>query len=1261
MEKQLRSTLQSSPNEFIASASKFALKSSRTALKTLIHAIKPSSDLCSSLPSSLNAYISQAIQSFCNPTAPKFEQESNRSPAKSSLSPPTKRHRRSSRIPRTRIERDPELNSAPNTDEEKHKITQSLQAIAYIVRMCVSHPKKVFSPLDLLPGVQSLHDNLIVLESDSALSSEIVNLCEEWWKEDLAGRESLISQSLPFLLSRSLSLNKKQDVYRVCGLREAFVLFDFVDESIEDLKLLLNRCVIAPLYMKTEEGRRFIAFAFGLSRQMLKEFLAMIRSQIPFGSKSMLEAYGDVLFRAWKVAEMDTKEEIETGFLQGLVEGAIYASSATLAASVRRVLGAFINQRTTNGVEKLLFGLTEPVIFRSLQVANTNVRQNALHLFLDLFPFEDPDATKEVKDALLDKQFYLLERMLMDDSPDIRVVAVEGSCRILHLFWEIIPSPTITKILTKVFNDMSRDICNEVRLSTLNGIIYLLGNPQSHEILKVLLPRMGHLIVDNVLSTRLAVVDLLLVIRDIRNFQFHKVVELDLLLSTLADDHSQVAQKITKLLIPSYFPSKASTEEACNRCVTLIKRSPMAGARFCEFAVSEGASLKSVFELVKVIMSLVLSLDKLQVDHVNGFLLAASNLCSNLTIEPKYKDALREFFVDEKLKRLFTKAASSKHAQSSIFNIASIISADDVIEILKGCIDLITKCSGLSGDVERQAEVRSAHKLLLSCGQLDSMLEVLTSLLQKTAYRCHVKFNIEVPNPSVFSKKRKQGRSASKIVDQWKSVSKKKPGNFEEDYAVSVGIAWQIEDLLKSEDSRKVILESQNLEPLVLALKAISEISILQCLNCEYMDVSSVLAYTTLSLHMTLENVRISSFLDCGNMENDSSDSSQASLKTVIEQALGHLLNCTEKLFQEGDMEKLRKPYSESKQAKSTRKKRNKEPEADATRLSDNGSVCTESKKMSNKVKMLTSVLKFMADATTMGFVFHNHERCLKFTSDYLRHIASTLRNQSNNLNHFEEDDVKDIILCLKSSLTYAAKLLNLALKDITEASPPRPQTFVLANDMLDLLTSIEQHLGSGYAARFVAAAKPWLPDLILALGYGHMLKQIHGEVAQRTVLDSFRLHFPSWLAALAKIELAELQKTELDVEDERASEPEELPAFKKLLEMILVLVKGNPSILDAAGEIFLVGSLVGLEGKNKGLVLGLVHFVCTKLFRHDDKEWDDIMLASLQHIYPQIERHIEEESDEDEKQKLESARVLLEPVWMYHVYETGRVSEMEE
>lgn len=142
---------------------------------------------------------------------------------------------------------------------------------------------------------------------------------------------------------------------------------------------------------------------------------------------------------------------------------------------------------------------------------------------MDLFPLEDPDATKEVKDTLLDKQFFLLEKLLMDECPDVRIVAVEGCCRVLHLFWEINPPATITKILTKIFDDMSHDICHEVRLSTLNGIAYLLGNPRSHEILKVLLPRLGHLMLDAVLSVRVAVLDLLLLIRDIRAFQFNKV------------------------------------------------------------------------------------------------------------------------------------------------------------------------------------------------------------------------------------------------------------------------------------------------------------------------------------------------------------------------------------------------------------------------------------------------------------------------------------------------------------------------------------------------------------------------------------------------------------------------------------------------------------------------------------------------------------------------------------------------------------------
>lgn len=174
-----------------------------------------------------------------------------------------------------------------------------------------------------------------------------------------------------------------------------------------------------------------------------------------------------------------------------------------------------------------------------------------MHLLLDLFPLEDPDATKEVKDTMLDRQFFLLERLLLDDCPNVRVVAVEGCCRVLNLFWEIIPPSNITKILTKICDEMSHDTCNEVRLSTLNGLVYLLGNPQSHEILKVLLPRLGHLMLDNVLSTRVAIADLLLFIRDIQTFQFNKV--LSVLKFLLRVSYDTIIDALSPYLLHCYY------------------------------------------------------------------------------------------------------------------------------------------------------------------------------------------------------------------------------------------------------------------------------------------------------------------------------------------------------------------------------------------------------------------------------------------------------------------------------------------------------------------------------------------------------------------------------------------------------------------------------------------------------------------------------------------------------------------------------------
>ncbi|KAG5061253.1 hypothetical protein JHK87_002282 [Glycine soja] len=1240
MEKRLRSSLQSSAQEFISLATKQNLKSSKSSLKTLVHSIRLSSPLCSSLPPTLSDSISASLQSFQNLLEPNSAANLG-----SPRTPPSKRPRRSSR----RSEPQPE------PADEKHNILARLEILGHIALLCVSHPRKPFSLYDLLPGVQALHDNLIVFESEPSLSSAIEGLCEEWWKENLAGRESLISQSLPFLLSRSLTLKKKVDVHRVCVLREAFALFDFDDESIEDLKLLLVRCVISPLYLKTEDGRRFLAFVFGLSDQLGKEFLAMIRSQIPFGRKSMLEAYGDILFRAWRAAQGDSRTEIENGFLQEMIEAAIHAGSGAFASYIRRVLEAFINQRTTDGVEKMLYRLAEPVIFRSLQVANSNVRQNALHLLLDMFPLEDPDATKEEKDTLLDKQFFLLERLLTDDCPEVRTIAVEGSCRVLHLFWEVIPSPIITKMITKIVDDISHDGCNEVRLSMLNGIIYLLGNPHSHEILKVLLPRLRHLMLDKVLAIRVAAVDLLLHLKDVRDFQFNKVVELDVLLSALASDQPPVAQKITKLLLPSYFPSKVPIEEACNRCVTLVKRAPMAGARFCQFAILEGASKSHLMELVKVFLSLILSPDKLDANQIEGFLVATSYVCDSLACEPCYINALKELLDGEKMKGLLT-LASKGQAQSSLFNIVSNVRPDDVAGILEECMGVVTNCSGLPEDVDRQTEIRSAHKLLLSLGGFDDLIEALTAFLHKAAYRCHIKFGVDMPSHSVSFAKRKKSKSSGKFSIKSKIINRKQ--SFEDDYLVAVGVTWQVRDLLLQEDTRKAILESPSLEMLFVSLKVISEVSIVHCGHHEYIDICPVLAYVAFALQMTVDNVGRNWF-DWPVWASFYNTSTFSFKQNILELTIEHVLNCLEKLFGAGGIMKNHdgdscnlQPTNRTNQNQNSRQRPRLSP-TDACRPSNHGSTYSEALQVYCVVKMLSAVLKFLADATAMCFAPHNHGLFLNYTSKCAQHIISSLDQLHHNQIQFKEEDKRNIIFCLKGSFTYAAKILNVILTESSGSSITLPKTFAVANNLLDLIISIESCMGSGYAMRLVAAAKTWLPDVLLALGSTSILKHTDCGEEHSTAPEQMKLHFPKWPLILAKTELFKAN----EAEDNESSRPEKFSAFSKLLEMLIILLKKNPSIMDAVGVIFMVSSLIGLEQKDFGLALGLLRFVGLKLFKPDDRDWGDMMLSCLQEIFPKIERGIAEENDKDELEKLTYAKELIEPLWMYHLYETGRVS----
>ena len=57
------------------------------------------------------------------------------------------------------------------------------------------------------------------------------------------------------------------------------------------------------------------------------------------------------------------------------------------------------------GVSEMLHRLYSPFLWRSLKVANPEVRANACTLLLDAFPLQDPDSTREEIDGVMQKQF----------------------------------------------------------------------------------------------------------------------------------------------------------------------------------------------------------------------------------------------------------------------------------------------------------------------------------------------------------------------------------------------------------------------------------------------------------------------------------------------------------------------------------------------------------------------------------------------------------------------------------------------------------------------------------------------------------------------------------------------------------------------------------------------------------------------------------------------------------------------------------------
>jgi condensin-2 complex subunit G2 len=111
----------------------------------------------------------------------------------------------------------------------------------------------------------------------------------------------------------------------------------------------------------------------------------------------VLDAYGEIVYRAWGSATGACALEVSQSLIQPLAEAALLASTPAMAAALRRVLRGLHAHKASAGVDAMLCEQYGPILYRRLRAANPAVRRNALELLVDAFPLRVRKQGKEWK------------------------------------------------------------------------------------------------------------------------------------------------------------------------------------------------------------------------------------------------------------------------------------------------------------------------------------------------------------------------------------------------------------------------------------------------------------------------------------------------------------------------------------------------------------------------------------------------------------------------------------------------------------------------------------------------------------------------------------------------------------------------------------------------------------------------------------------------------------------------------------------------
>lgn len=440
-------------------------------------------------------------------------------------------------------------------------------------------------------------------------------LCEHLWKERVPCRESIISQTFMYLLFRCGNENSEIEMYsrRLEQVKTCIRLFDLDDHSSDSLKQLIIQLFNHHGFLSTKYGKMFLCFLFCFSLPFV-DFLHMVIKHILLSCQiKHSRSLGDVYFLAWsELMESDEKFKVyfEKTCMQDLCFQGINLASPSSLKNFRscfiEVIESFRRLENSHpAFESSLNSVIEPILWRSLNAANFVVRQNAMELFLSIFPISNPLAPNAEGEELLQQQFHVILSLLEDPHHLIRASMARAVPNILQENAELVGASFATQCIERIV-ELSEDSSPRgaiVRSAVLDGLKSLLQSPKTLQIFKVTMRLVRTLFHDKSAKVRESYVDVLLLIKRTKGIHFYDVCDIDQILYRLAWDKSDmVKQKLTDLLQNSYFPYKKGSKALLERATTLLTENIDAAKSFFAF-IGNFVPAEAMVELVNALLA----------------------------------------------------------------------------------------------------------------------------------------------------------------------------------------------------------------------------------------------------------------------------------------------------------------------------------------------------------------------------------------------------------------------------------------------------------------------------------------------------------------------------------------------------------------------------------------------------------------------------------------------------------------------------------